>query len=72
MKPMPHRQIHMDFHTSPLIPGIGEKFDADAFGKALQDARASSTSTSSANATTAGSITRRRWAPCTRTSRLTY
>jgi hypothetical protein len=21
------RQIHLDFHTSPHIPGIGEKFD---------------------------------------------
>lgn len=21
------RQIHPDFHTSPHIPGIGEKFD---------------------------------------------
>ena len=39
MKPMPHRQIHLDFHTSPLIPGIGEQFDADAFGRTLQDAR---------------------------------
>ena len=39
MKPMPHRQIHMDFHTSPMIPGIGAAFDADAFGKTLSDAR---------------------------------
>ena len=38
MKPMPHRQIHMDFHTSPMIPGIGEAFNADAFGKTLSDA----------------------------------
>jgi len=39
MKPMPHRQIHMDFHTSPLIPGVGAEFDAEAFGKTLADAR---------------------------------
>ena len=23
------RQIHLDFHTSPLIPGVGAEFDAD-------------------------------------------
>ncbi len=39
MKPMPHRQIHMDFHTSPLIPEIGGVFDPDAFGKTFADAR---------------------------------
>lgn len=39
MKPMPHRQIHMDFHTSPLIPGVGAEFNAEAFGKTLADAR---------------------------------
>jgi len=25
--PLRYRQIHLDFHTSPLIPGIGERFD---------------------------------------------
>jgi hypothetical protein len=25
--PLPSRQVHLDFHTSELIPGIGEKFD---------------------------------------------
>jgi hypothetical protein len=25
--PLRYRQIHLDFHTSPHIPGIGEKFD---------------------------------------------
>ncbi len=38
MKPMPYQQIHMDFHTSPLIDGIGAAFDVDAFGKTLKDA----------------------------------
>ena len=35
---MRFRQIHLDFHTSGLIPGIGSRFDADAFGKAYKDA----------------------------------
>ena len=25
------RQVHLDFHTSPLIPGVGADFDADKF-----------------------------------------
>jgi hypothetical protein len=32
------RQIHLDFHTSPLIPGIGEQFDADHWTKTLRNA----------------------------------
>ncbi|HSF92425.1 MAG TPA: beta-galactosidase trimerization domain-containing protein, partial [Paracoccaceae bacterium] len=35
---MRYRQIHLDFHTSGLIPGIGSKFDPDTFGKAFKDA----------------------------------
>lgn len=39
---MPHRlrfrQIHLDFHTSPHIPGIGKKFDATAWKETLQAA----------------------------------
>ena len=30
------RQIHLDFHTSPLIPGIGEGFDAKQWQEALK------------------------------------
>jgi len=26
-KALPFRQVHLDFHTSPHIPGIGQKFD---------------------------------------------
>ncbi len=33
------RQIHLDFHTSPDIPGVGAAFDADAFASTLDDAR---------------------------------
>jgi hypothetical protein len=35
---MRFRQIHLDFHTSGLIPGIGSRFDANTFGKAFKDA----------------------------------
>lgn len=33
------RQIHLDFHTSPLIPDVGANFDADEFADTLADAR---------------------------------
>jgi len=32
------RQIHLDFHTSPLIPDVGADFDADTFGDTLVEA----------------------------------
>jgi len=32
------RQVHLDFHTSPLIPGVGEDFDPDVFARTLRDA----------------------------------
>ena len=35
---MRFRQIHLDFHTSGRIPGIGSAFDGKAFGKAFKDA----------------------------------
>ena len=42
MKTTPHqlryRQIHLDFHTSPLIPGIGKKFDKLRWQETLQAA----------------------------------
>ena len=31
--------VHLDFHTSPLIGGIGEKFDKESFSKTLVDAK---------------------------------
>ena len=37
---MRFRQIHLDFHTSGRIPGIGSAFDGKAFGKAFKDAGA--------------------------------
>ena len=33
MNSLRFRQVHLDFHTSPHIPGIGEKFDKKHFQK---------------------------------------
>ncbi len=33
-----YRQIHLDFHTSPLVPDVGKDFDAEAFAATLADA----------------------------------
>ena len=35
---MRFRQVHLDFHTSPLIPGIGEKFDRKHWQETLKNA----------------------------------
>lgn len=37
-----YRQIHLDFHTSPDIPGIGAAFDPDAFADTLKRAHVDS------------------------------
>ncbi len=34
--PLPARQVHLDFHTSQLIPGIGERFSKTQFQEALK------------------------------------
>ena len=34
--PLPARQVHLDFHTSELIPGIGERFEKAQFQEALK------------------------------------
>ncbi len=39
---MRYRQVHLDFHTSERIPGIGSRFDADAFATAFADANVDS------------------------------
>ena len=36
------RQVHLDFHTSPHIPGIGEKFDKKQWQDMLKTAHADS------------------------------
>lgn len=38
----PFRQIHLDFHTSEDITGIGESFDPDEFAETLQKAHVNS------------------------------
>jgi hypothetical protein len=38
MKELPFRQIHLDFHTSPFIPGVGSDFDAEKFVSTLKQA----------------------------------
>lgn len=37
-----YRHIHLDFHTSHLIPGIAADFDPNAFARTLQQAHVSS------------------------------
>lgn len=39
---LPYRQIHLDFHTSELIPGIGADFDPDRFADTLVEAHVNS------------------------------
>jgi len=36
MKQFPIRQVHLDFHTSPDIPGVGSRFDKKQFQAALK------------------------------------
>ncbi len=36
------RQVHLDFHTSPLIPDVAADFDPDAFAAAFADAHVQS------------------------------
>ncbi len=38
----PQRQVHLDFHTSPHIPGVASEFDATAFAKTMQSAHVDS------------------------------
>ena len=42
MPPVPSRQIHLDFHTSEHIPGVGSRFSRRQFQEALQIGQASS------------------------------
>lgn len=42
MSMLPFRQVHLDFHTHGDIPGVGARFDKDAFVRTLLDARVNS------------------------------
>lgn len=37
MRKLPTRQVHLDFHTSPDIPGVGAQFDKAQFQAALKE-----------------------------------
>lgn len=39
---LPFRQVHLDFHTSPLIPEIGADFDPEEFVQILKEASVNS------------------------------
>ena len=39
---IPFRQVHLDFHTSELIPDVGADWDPDAFARTLKSARVNS------------------------------
>lgn len=41
-RPLPYRQIHLDFHTSPDIPAIGAEFDPEVFADTLAKAHVNS------------------------------
>ena len=42
MDKLPFRQIHLDFHTSELMPGVGSEFSEENFKKALTEGHISS------------------------------
>ena len=42
MDKLRYRQIHLDFHTSPMIPEIGARFDKEHWQKTLKDAHVDS------------------------------
>jgi Hypothetical glycosyl hydrolase 6/Beta-galactosidase trimerisation domain len=42
MPTMPFRQVHLDFHTSEQIPGVGSRFDGERFAETLKRAHVNS------------------------------
>lgn len=42
MRKLPTRQVHLDFHTSNLIPGVGSAFDKKKFQDALKEGNVNS------------------------------
>lgn len=40
---LPTRQVHLDFHTSPEIPGVGDAFDKAQFQAAIKEGNLNST-----------------------------
>ncbi len=39
---LPGRQVHLDFHTSPLIAGVGSEFNAEEFADRFAEAKVNS------------------------------
>lgn len=39
---IPYRQIHLDFHTAPVIPDVGAEFDIDDFVQTLKESHVNS------------------------------
>jgi hypothetical protein len=39
---MRYRHVHLDYHTSGLIPGIGTRFDPEQFTRTLKEAAVNS------------------------------
>ena len=56
MNSLPFRQVHLDFHTSGAIAGIGSRFSKEQFQKALKLGHVNSITVFS-SAITAGLIT---------------
>jgi hypothetical protein len=42
LKFFPKRMIHLDFHTGPWVPDVGQDFDAQAFARTFKDAHVDS------------------------------
>ena len=36
---LPHRAVHLDFHTMPAVNDVGAEFDAEEFARMLDEAR---------------------------------
>ena len=37
-----YRQVHLDFHTSPAIPAVGDKFNKEEWQRTLQEGHVNS------------------------------
>ncbi|MCC5833175.1 MAG: alpha-L-fucosidase [Opitutales bacterium] len=42
IKPLPTRQVHLDFHTSEYLPDVGSEFDAAEFARTFKEAHVNS------------------------------
>ena len=42
MSKLPYRQVHLDFHTSEKIDGVGSRFSKENFAEALREGHVNS------------------------------